>query len=260
MGLLAATVTQGATGMHDALNMQGQHATMPLAAPQPPAPHPPLPSRWHLPLLLAPPCHWPWVPQCLAGKLRRPLHQHRLVLRPLAKHRSLCVELVSPAGTPCAPKTTPKVTPPSQRTEHHQLGGLTVPLAHHIGGHTDVDAGITLAGAGHHQLPTADLPGARLSGGALISPKNTYLGGNPPFLTVRRLSLSLRRAPSFFQETLGSGWPRGGTHSRTAGSPAATTTSTGGCRKSSRSTGGDTGPQPCPSFPSPASVSLPLGL
>lgn len=37
---------------------------------------------------------------------------------------------------------------------------------------------------------------------------------------------------------VGSGWPLGGTHSRIAGSPAATTTSVGFCLKSSRNTAG----------------------
>lgn len=60
--------------------------------------------------------------------------------------------------------------------------------------------------------------------------------------------MSLIRTPFFFQDTLGSGCPRGGTHSSTAGSPAATTTSPGGCRKSSRSTAGTQRAQ----LPSPA--------
>lgn len=56
-------------------------------------------------------------------------------------------------------------------------------------------------------------------------------------LTVMRSSLSSRLAPSFLQEIVGSGCPRGGWHSSTAGSPTATITSTGFCRKSSRKTG-----------------------
>lgn len=52
-------------------------------------------------------------------------------------------------------------------------------------------------------------------------------------LTEMRSSLVLTRTLLRFQDTVGSGWPRGGTHSNTAGSPAATTTSLGACRKSS---------------------------
>lgn len=52
-------------------------------------------------------------------------------------------------------------------------------------------------------------------------------------LTVMRSSLVLTLTLLRFQDTVGSGWPRGGTHSKTAGSPAATTTSFGACRKSS---------------------------
>lgn len=52
-------------------------------------------------------------------------------------------------------------------------------------------------------------------------------------LTVMRSSLVLTLTLLRFQDTVGSGWPRGGTHSNTAGSPAATTTSLGACRKSS---------------------------
>lgn len=52
-------------------------------------------------------------------------------------------------------------------------------------------------------------------------------------LTEMRSSLVLTRALLRFQDTEGSGWPRGGTHSNTAGSPAATTTSLGAWRKSS---------------------------
>lgn len=55
-------------------------------------------------------------------------------------------------------------------------------------------------------------------------------------LTVTRSSLVLTRTLLRFQDTVGSGWPLGGTHSNTAGSPAATTTSLGACRKSSLST------------------------
>lgn len=55
-------------------------------------------------------------------------------------------------------------------------------------------------------------------------------------LTVIRSSLSSRLAPSLLQEIVGSGCPRGGWHSRTAGSPTATITSTGFCLKSSRKT------------------------
>lgn len=55
-------------------------------------------------------------------------------------------------------------------------------------------------------------------------------------LTETRSSLVLTRTLLRFQETVGSGWPRGGTQSNTAGSPAATTTSLGACRKSSLST------------------------
>lgn len=53
-----------------------------------------------------------------------------------------------------------------------------------------------------------------------------------------RSSLVLTRTLLRFQDTVGSGWPRGGTHSSTAGSPAATTTSLGACRKSSLRTAG----------------------
>lgn len=56
-------------------------------------------------------------------------------------------------------------------------------------------------------------------------------------LTVMRSSLSSKLAPSFLQEIVGSGCPRGGWHSSTAGSPTATITSTGFCLKSSRKTG-----------------------
>lgn len=55
-------------------------------------------------------------------------------------------------------------------------------------------------------------------------------------LTVIRSSLSFRLAPSLLQEIVGSGCPRGGWHSSTAGSPTATITSTGFCLKSSRKT------------------------
>lgn len=48
-----------------------------------------------------------------------------------------------------------------------------------------------------------------------------------------RSSLALTRTLLRFHDTVGSGWPRGGTHSSTAGSPAATTMSLGACRKSS---------------------------
>lgn len=57
-------------------------------------------------------------------------------------------------------------------------------------------------------------------------------------LTVILPSSSLTGALPFFQDTAGSGWPRGGTHSITAGSPTATTRFPGDCRKSSRRTGG----------------------
>lgn len=56
--------------------------------------------------------------------------------------------------------------------------------------------------------------------------------------TVILPSSSLSLARSFFQDTEGSGWPRGGTHSRTAGSPTATTRFPGVCLKSSRRTVG----------------------
>lgn len=55
-------------------------------------------------------------------------------------------------------------------------------------------------------------------------------------LTVILSSLSSILTPSFFHDMVGSGWPRGGWHSRTAGSPAATITSAGFCLKSSRRT------------------------
>lgn len=55
-------------------------------------------------------------------------------------------------------------------------------------------------------------------------------------LTVILSSLSSMFIPSFFHDMVGSGCPRGGWHSRTAGSPAATITSAGFCRKSSRRT------------------------
>lgn len=55
--------------------------------------------------------------------------------------------------------------------------------------------------------------------------------------TVMRSSLSSKLEPSFLQEIVGSGCPRGGWHSRTAGSPTATITSTGFCLNSSRKTG-----------------------
>lgn len=51
-----------------------------------------------------------------------------------------------------------------------------------------------------------------------------------------RSSLSSKLALSFLQEIVGSGCPRGGWHSSTAGSPTATITSTGFCLKSSRKT------------------------
>lgn len=60
-------------------------------------------------------------------------------------------------------------------------------------------------------------------------------------LTVILSSLSSSGEPSFFQEMVGSGWPRGGWHSITAGSPTATMTSEGFCLKSSRSTAGTRG-------------------
>lgn len=62
-----------------------------------------------------------------------------------------------------------------------------------------------------------------------------------PSLTVIRSSLSSKLVPSFLQEMVGSGCPRGGWHSSTAGSPTATITSTGFCLKSSRRTGKHTG-------------------
>lgn len=49
-------------------------------------------------------------------------------------------------------------------------------------------------------------------------------------------SRSSMLTPSFFHDMVGSGCPRGGWHSRTAGSPAATITSAGFCLKSSRKT------------------------
>lgn len=52
-------------------------------------------------------------------------------------------------------------------------------------------------------------------------------------LTVILSSRSLTRTLFLFQEMVGSGWPLGGIHSMTAGSPAATTTSLGVWRKSS---------------------------
>lgn len=54
--------------------------------------------------------------------------------------------------------------------------------------------------------------------------------------TVILSSLSSIFTPSFFHDIVGSGCPRGGWHSRTAGSPAATITSAGFCLKSSRRT------------------------
>lgn len=61
--------------------------------------------------------------------------------------------------------------------------------------------------------------------------------------TVMRSSLSSKLEPSFLQEIVGSGCPRGGWHSRTAGSPTATITSTGFCLNSSRKTGKNTDKQ-----------------
>lgn len=55
-----------------------------------------------------------------------------------------------------------------------------------------------------------------------------------------RSSLSSKLEPSLLQEMVGSGCPRGGWHSSTAGSPTATMTSTGFCLKSSRKTGKQT--------------------
>ena len=55
--------------------------------------------------------------------------------------------------------------------------------------------------------------------------------------TVILSSRSLTRTLFLFQEMVGSGWPLGGMHSMTAGSPAATTTSLGVWRKSSLRTG-----------------------
>lgn len=55
-------------------------------------------------------------------------------------------------------------------------------------------------------------------------------------LTVILSSRSSMLTPSFFHEMVGSGCPRGGWHSSTAGSPAATITSAGFCLKSSRRT------------------------
>lgn len=55
-------------------------------------------------------------------------------------------------------------------------------------------------------------------------------------LTVILSSLRSSRASSFLQKVVGSGWPRGGWHSKLAVSPTATTASWGFCLKSSRST------------------------
>lgn len=58
-------------------------------------------------------------------------------------------------------------------------------------------------------------------------------------LTAILSSRSLTRILFLFQEMVGSGWPLGGIHSKTAGSPAATTTSLGVWRKSSLRTAGN---------------------
>ena len=43
------------------------------------------------------------------------------------------------------------------RTEHSDLGRLTVSLADHVGAHADVHTSVALPRVGDHQLPTADL-------------------------------------------------------------------------------------------------------
>ncbi len=45
------------------------------------------------------------------------------------------------------------------RTEHSDLGRLTVSLANHIGTHADVYASIAFPRVGDHQLPSTDLKG-----------------------------------------------------------------------------------------------------
>lgn len=83
--------------------------------------------------------------------------------------------------------------------------------------------------------PPAKTPLAPALAHQILSP------GTRSRLTVILPSSSLSLALSFFQDTEGSGWPRGGTHSITAGSPTATSTFPGDCRKSSRRTGGGGG-------------------
>lgn len=43
------------------------------------------------------------------------------------------------------------------RTEHSDLGRLTVSLADHVGAHADVHTSVALPRVGDHQLPSADL-------------------------------------------------------------------------------------------------------
>lgn len=75
----------------------------------------------------------------------------------------------------------------------------------------------------------------------IIHERKDYLTIIPAFqcikqdciLTVILSSWSVTWMLFLFQEMVGSGWPLGGMHSMTAGSPAATTTSLGVWRKSS---------------------------
>lgn len=76
-----------------------------------------------------------------------------------------------------------------------------------------------------------------------LTDSGTFGWENRAELTAMRSSLLLIRTLLRFQNTVGSGCPRGGTHSSTAGSPAATTTSLGACRKSSLRT--KTGTKEC---------------
>ena len=42
-------------------------------------------------------------------------------------------------------------------TEHSEVGGLAVPLTHHVGAHTHEQAGVILTGVGDHQLSSTNL-------------------------------------------------------------------------------------------------------
>lgn len=130
-GVLDAMEMRAATEMRDAPSAPGRHAAMPPGCtPDTPTPAPApttrasplahrLPSRRHLALLLAPASCRLGVPHHLAGKLHRPLHQHRFVEGPLAKRRALCGGGCQSRRDGTRPRHPKNDIPLSPRTEDH---------------------------------------------------------------------------------------------------------------------------------------------